>query len=164
MKSCCFTGHRQIEFSKNLKQALYKQIIELINNGVVDFYAGGAIGWDMLCSNVILDLRSKKYSHIKLHLILPCSEKYQTVKWNLKQKLMYKKILKRADSVERLADAYYDGCMKIRNQKLVDCCDCCLCYWNEKKYISGTAQTVRMANRKGIKVINFCSKENFKKQ
>lgn len=45
--------------------------------------------------------------------------------------------------------------MKIRNQRLVDLADICICYYNEKKSVSGTGQTVRMVQKKGIKVVNM---------
>lgn len=45
--------------------------------------------------------------------------------------------------------------MKIRNQRLVDLADICICNYNDKKSISDTGQTVRMAEKNGIKVVNM---------
>ena len=46
--------------------------------------------------------------------------------------------------------------MKIRNARLVELAsDYCICYWNPKHYRSGTGQTVRMAQKKGIEVIDL---------
>ena len=33
--------------------------------------------------------------------------------------------------------------------------DYCICYWNSKDFRSGTGQTVRMAQKKGIEIINL---------
>lgn len=44
--------------------------------------------------------------------------------------------------------------MKIRNARLVELADGCICYYSGK-YISGTGQTLRMAKRKKIHIINF---------
>ena len=155
MNSVCFTGHREIKNERKLSRKLKRVLKELIKDGVTDFYAGGAIGWDMLCEQAVLKLRDKKYPDIKLHLILPCCEEEQTLKWNSEQKTMYHKILCEADSVEFVSQHYYNGCMKKRNQRLVDFADCCICYYDKTKSASGTGQTVRMAEKKGINIINI---------
>ena len=153
MKSVCFTGHRNVRITNELLALLNKTLTDLIENGAADFYAGGALGWDMLCEQIVLDLR-KKYPHIKLHLVLPCSEVEQTARWNDMQKEEYRKILNAANDIEYTSDHYYDGCMKVRNARLVELADCCVCYYDNRSR-SGTGQTVRMAMDKGIKIINL---------
>ena len=70
MKSVCFTGHRNLYISLELRQKLYTTIEELINAGVCDFYAGGAIGWDMLCEEAVIELRKKYNCRVKIYFIL----------------------------------------------------------------------------------------------
>ncbi len=152
-KSCCFTGHRNIIVTPELELTLHNKIQELIMLGVTDFYAGGAVGWDMLCEKNVLSLR-EIFPHIRLNLILPCNEIFQTSSWSENLKKSYSEILRKADSVEYISYEYFKGCMKKRNQKLVDYSDYCICYYNPKKYISGTGQTVRMAQMKNIPVFN----------
>lgn len=54
------------------------------------------------------------------------------------------------------SERYYDGCMKGRNARLVELATvCCICYWNVNDKRSGTGQTVRMAQKKGIEIINL---------
>lgn len=154
MKACLFTGHREVEKCKDVNKRLIEELISLINEDVTEFYAGGALGFDMMCEKAVISLR-KNYPQIHLHLLLPCNEKAQTVKWSFSQKCRYKKLLRKADSYEYLSDNYFDGCMKIRNQALVDKADYCICYYNKEKYKSGTGQTVRMAGRKKIRIINL---------
>lgn len=153
MKSCCFTGHRIIKLTEPLKRLVYDELTGLIERGVTDFYAGGAIGWDTLCSQAVICLR-EKYPQVRLHLVLPCSEAEQTARWSEIQRRAYREIRKAADSVEILYENYYDGCMKERNKRLVELADICFCYYDEKQNKSGTKQTVTMAERKGIPVIN----------
>lgn len=43
--------------------------------------------------------------------------------------------------------------MKQRNKRLIDLSSYCVCYY--KKYMSGTGQTVRMAERAGHIIINI---------
>ena len=153
MKSICFTGHRNIKITSELISLLNKTLTDLIDNGAADFYAGGALGWDMLCEQAVLDLK-EKFPHIRLHLVLPCSAEEQTAKWNDMQKEKYRKILNAADTVRYISEHYYDGCMKVRNARLVELADCCVCYYDNRGR-SGTGQTVRMAKEKGIRVINL---------
>ena len=60
-ESCCFTGHRMIPASE--KPLLYKRLTEtaeeLIAQGITKFFSGGAIGFDMLAADCILELKEK---------------------------------------------------------------------------------------------------------
>lgn len=156
-KSVCFTGHRTIaEDKETLSARLYALLERLVTEKkVTDFYTGGAVGWDALAALTVLKLR-ESYPEVKLHLVLPCPFEEQSAKWNEAQKAEYQHILGLADNVEQVSDRYYNGCMKARNARLVELAsDYCICYWNPKHYRSGTGQTVRMAQRKGIEVINL---------
>ena len=156
-KSACFTGHRNIVTDKvMLSEQLYAVIEKLITSqGVTDFYAGGAYGFDALASFTVLKLR-ENYPQVKLHLILPCSKDEQTKQWTAEHKAELDKLLGLADSVEYVSDRYYNGCMKDRNARLVELATvCCISYWNPNNFRSGTGQTVRMAQKKGIRVINL---------
>lgn len=154
MKSVCFTGHRNVKETAGLTNNLLEQLVKLIAEGAEVFYAGGAVGWDMLCERAVIELR-EKYPHIKLHLVLPCPAEEQTVKWSESDKRKFMNLLSAADMVEVCSEHYYDGCMKVRNQWLVDLSDVCVCYYNESNKRSGTGQTVRMAERKNIRIINL---------
>ncbi len=146
MKTVCFTGHRDVKITRELKNRLMETLEKLIQNGCTDFYAGGAVGWDMLCEAAVLALR-QKYTGIRLHLILPCTFSEQTKAW-----LSLIRVF--ADGEEYVSDRYYNGCMKLRNEKLVFYADCCVCYYN-KKSPCGTGQTVRMATAKGVEIFNL---------
>ena len=153
--SCFFTGHRYAPNDAKLIAKTNDVIVDLIENkGITEFYAGGAVGWDMICENIILDLK-EKYLQIKLHLVLPCQPEIQTSKWNNEQKEEYHKILKFADDVEFVSKKYSKDCMKKRNTRLVEQGGICVCYFNENDSRSGTAQTVRMARESGKEIINM---------
>ncbi len=53
MKTVCFTGHRDVKITRELKNRLMATLEKLIQNGCTDFYAGGAVGWDMLCEAAV---------------------------------------------------------------------------------------------------------------
>ena len=156
MQSACFTGHRKISGDiANLTERLYDKIEEgILDLGFTDFYVGGSTGFDELAAQTVLKLR-EIYPHIRLHLILPCTNAEQTTKWTELQKIEFYRILGLADTVEYTSEHYYDGCMMVRNARLVELADCCYCYWNTNRNRSGTAQTVKMAERKNIMIVNF---------
>lgn len=155
MKSCCFTGHRKVKYSELLLKKLNDTIEAMIKKGVTDFYAGGAIGWDTICAEAVLKLRNEKYSHIRLNMVLPCPESEQTAKWSYEQKQKYCEILNAADNMEIVSLIYTRDCMKRRNLRLVELAESCICYYDEGQNASGTGQTVRLAQQKGIQVINL---------
>ena len=152
MKNCCFTGHRNIT---DVRERLEKEIKSLITEkGITDFFCGGALGFDTEAGLAVIALR-KEYPYIRLHLVLPCSPEEQSGKWDDEQKETYRILTGSADSIESVSEKYCNGCMKKRNAKLVEYADICLCCLNEKRKRSGTAQTVNMAVKKNIPVINL---------
>lgn len=156
-KSVCFTGHRTIaEDKETLSARLYALLERLVTEKkVTDFYTGGAVGWDALAALTVLKLR-ESYPEVKLHLVLPCPFEEQSAKWNEAQKEEHKHIASLADTKEFTSEHLVKNAMKIRNARLVELAsDYCICYWNPKNFRSGTGQTVRMAQRKGIEVINL---------
>lgn len=155
MKSLCFTGHRNLQCDiEDLQKRLYDVLERAIKNrDVTEFYNGGAIGFDLLTAETVLKLR-QLYPHIKLHMILPCPAREQSKNWGEEHKTAYFHVLEQADSIESVSEHYYSGCMKARNARLVELADYCFCYW-DGDFRSGTAQTVKMAQKKHIMVINF---------
>lgn len=156
-KSVCFTGHRTIaEDKETLSARLYALLERLVTEQkITDFYTGGAVGWDALTALTVLKLR-ESYPEVKLHLVLPCLFEEQSAKWNEAQKAEHKHIASLADTKELTSEHLGKNAMKIRNARLVELAsDYCICYWNPKHYRSGTGQTVRMAQKKGIEVINL---------
>lgn len=156
-RSACFTGHRDIaEKKEELSDRLYCLLEHLVSEKeVTDFYAGGAVGFDALASLSVIKLRNE-YPQVKLHLVLPCPFEEQSAKWTEAQKEEYGYIVSLADTKEITSEHLSNNAMKVRNTRLVELAtDCCICYWNVKDKRSGTGQTVRMAQNKGIEVINL---------
>lgn len=151
----CFTGHRKIppERMDALARRLKTIVIELIANGYIYFSAGGALGFDTLAAQTILDLKSDCPS-IKLILVLPCLS--QADSWSSDDIGVYKHIMANADEVVYTSHEYSKGCMHKRNRHLVDNSSVCICYLT--KETGGTAYTVEYAKRKGLRVINSAEK------
>lgn len=151
-KACFFTGHRRIPEGElpELKEKLYNTAEQLISDGITDFYAGGAIGFDTLAALTVLKLR-KEYSHIKLHIIAPCEN--QEKMWSSENKELYRKINEAADEVKFLSPVYFNGCMQVRNRYMADNSSICIAYLKEQT--GGTASTVKYAEKQGKIIINL---------
>ncbi len=104
-KICCFTGHRQLPKNElpAIKKHLTQQIQHLIEKGVIYFGCGGALGFDMLCEQVILELK-QKYPHIYLILVFPCQD--QTKFWNKSDIKKYYFFLSQADKTVYISKSY----------------------------------------------------------
>lgn len=151
-KTCFFTGHRVLKPSDkpDIKDRIRKEVINAINNDVKVFIAGGAVGFDMLASEVVLSL--KEEYDISLCLYLPCID--HTMLWNEGDKVRFDNIFAMADEHYYVTDKKYsDGCMQKRNFAMAEASDMCIAYMKSEH--SGTAQAVKMAEKKGIKVINI---------
>lgn len=151
-KTVCFTGHRVIDKKeiRRLRKKLELCVTEAIESGYKYFGAGGALGFDTLAAQTVLNLR-EKYSHIKLILVLPCLS--QADSWNDSDKRMYEYIKEQADKVVYTSQEYARGCMHKRNRHLVDNSSLCICYLTGDR--GGTAYTVKYAMDKGLQTINL---------
>lgn len=157
MKSCFFTGHRSYSAGKDLNTptvlAYFLQV--LIENGVTDFYSGGAFGWDEECELTVNMLKVLFYPQIKLHIILPCPPEIYSQHWKKQNKKMFMIRIKCADSVDIISDENDKDRIKKRNARLVESGDVCVCYYNKNDFRSGTGQTVRIAEKANKLIYNL---------
>jgi len=144
MTTCCFTGHRRIppEVVAPLRERLEAEIESLIRQGVRYFGAGGALGFDTLAAEAVLDLKAV-YPFIRLILVLPCRD--QTRGWAEEDVKRYQAILKRADKVvyTGMLDAFY----QYRFGKL------------EYRSLRFESEELDMENYQGVAVVNYTDRE-----
>ncbi len=147
--TCCFTGHRHIEhFScHSIQQSLKTAVKNLIDEGYQNFISGGALGFDQLAAETVLNFK-KKHPHIRLIMVLPCLE--QEKFWTNTQKKKYYAILSAADKIIYTSEHYFKGCMFQRNRYLVDSASCVLAYL--ERDAGGTKYTVDYAEKTGAKI------------
>ena len=150
--TACFTGHRKIPSNEisTVKKKLNETISSSIEKGYRYFGAGGAVGFDTIAAQVVLELK-EKYPNVKLILVLPCPN--QTRGWNEADVVEYEKIKNEADKVVYTSDHYFRGCMQKRNRHLVDNSSLCICYLTDST--GGTAYTVKYAVQNGLIVVNI---------
>ena len=156
MKACSFTGHRDIPISsvKPLEALLARAINYVYNEGCREFYTGGALGFDTMAAKIIIRKRLS-CPDIRLTVVIPCVN--QSEKWGYFAREMYDYIVSNADEVIFTSEEYTKSCMRIRNAKLVEFCDVLIAYSGREN--SGSAQTVRMAEKAGKIVYNLFGKE-----
>ena len=157
--SCAFTGHRPHKFPWKydetdsrciaLKAALAEQIKKVAEEGVTDFYSGGADGVDCWAALIVLALREKDPA-LRLHCILP--HEGQADRWSDPAQERYRLVLRQADSVEYVSREYYEGCMLDRNRRLVESAGLLLAVYNGEQR-GGTAATIRYAHKLGKQII-----------
>lgn len=151
-QTVCFTGHRKIppERLNVVARRLRETLIKLIKDGYLYFGVGGALGFDTLAAQTVLELKTI-YPQIKLILVLPCLS--QTRGWSARDIEIYEDIKNKADKVVYTSQEYTKGCMHKRNRHLVDNSSICVCYLTENT--GGTAYTVDYARKNTLTVINL---------
>lgn len=149
---CAFTGHRAVPDRERdrIRKALVRTVESLYADGFRTFCAGGAMGFDRMAAETVLALK-QKYPDLRLALVLPCRD--QAERWAREERDIYLRQMRDADEVEVLSEHYYDGCMRARNRSLIDRAEHLVAYVTTCR--SGSAQTLRMAEEKGIPVTNL---------
>ena len=149
-KTCCFTGHREIDTAdlSTIEKKTEAAVREKIAAGYRYFGVGGALGFDTLAAKTVLSLKAE-FPHIALILVLPCRD--QTRFWKKEDIATYADILARADKCVYTSEAYSRGCMQKRNRHLIDGSSACIAYLRREE--GGTAYTVKYAKDAGISLV-----------
>ena len=79
-KTCFFAGHRPYKFTyepeqeerflTTLKNSINKTVLEAFDNGYDTFLCGGAIGFDIMCAESVIELK-KEFPEVRLVCMLP---------------------------------------------------------------------------------------------
>lgn len=152
LAACCFTGHRSIPFAHRpkLRELLFVAVRELYERGCREFLSGGALGFDILAAEVVLNFK-KNCPDARLIMVLPCRD--QDKMWNNADKIRYKRVLDAADEAVFLCETYCTGCMHLRNKNLVENSRFCIAYYSHRG--GGTEYTVKYAREKELEIINL---------
>lgn len=152
LRSCCFTGHRDVPLEKygEIWSAVEREALKLYENGVRTFITGGALGFDMLCGEVVLRMKSR-LEDVRLVIALPCRE--HDAKWDASDRERMDVLRTYADEVIYVSEKYTKGCMFERNRFMVDRASYCISYCVKKS--GGSFYTVRYASEEGLKRIEI---------
>ncbi len=150
-KLCIFTGHRTLPADPGpLRELLRRQLLLAAEEGYTDFLSGGAMGFDLLAAETVLELKAED-PRLRLWMILPYTA--QAARYPHRDRLRYEALLARADLVRYTAGHYYSGCFLTRDRVLAESADGCICYLTRST--GGTAYTVRQAALRDIPIINL---------
>ena len=154
-QTCCFTGHQDIpkcDEQKILTRVRYI-LRPLLYQGVKYFGVGGAVGFDMIVAEFLIDQRDRLRKDIKIISVLPFPEWREG--WP--EELVHRQdlIMGRSDKVTFVCPARCRGAYLMRDRKLVDESTYCISYCHRRS--GGTAYTVRYAMQKGLQVFNASS-------
>ena len=77
--TCCFTGHRRLpeERLPRIAEKTSHVVDVLIRSGYRWFIAGGALGYDTLAEQIVLD-KKRENPDVRLILALPCRDQTKT--------------------------------------------------------------------------------------
>ena len=152
LRSCCFTGHREIPLEKygEIWSAVEREALKLYENGVRTFIVGGALGFDMLCGEIVLRMKSR-LEDVRLVIALPCRN--HDARWDVSDRERMDALSTYADEVIYVSETYSKGCMFERNRFMVDRASYCISYCTKKS--GGSFYTVRYASEMGLKRIEI---------
>ncbi len=154
-KSCSFTGHRDIPscLYDEIRKAVKAEIKRLYSLGVRHFIAGGALGFDTICAEAVLDMK-ESLEGITLTLAVPC--KNHDARWSETDKIIFSEILAKADETVYVSEAYTKFCMFKRNRYMVDNSLYCISFCTRKS--GGSYYTVTYAHRLNREVTEISEK------
>lgn len=149
MKTCCFTGHRNLteEQRCNVAVDLSWWINMLIQNSYTHFISGMANGSDILAAQVTGSFRHKNEA-----IILEAAVPYRCRLFSKKENFQY--VLKLCNQVTVIQEQYSPGCFQKRNKYMVDKSDIVIAIWDGRTS-GGTYNTIRYAKSLGKDIIQI---------
>ncbi len=140
---------------RRLVNELKAAIAFAANEGYSTFLCGMSEGFDLIAASVLLDLQKDPlYHHIQLVGVLPYKDYSVSADWQT----LYSKVMQNLTSIHIFSQSYYSNCCYQRNNWMVQQSGRLICYWDGQD--GSTAQTVNMAWKKGIQVINLATLPN----
>lgn len=146
-KTNCFFSASNYQY-KNLRKQTKMEIEKAILFGYKIFLTGMALGFDIMCAELVLELK-KKYTHIQLFGIIPCEN--QCKYWTQSEKNKYNDILSKLDKTLLTSKTYHSNCMIKRNKFMVDNSYLIIAFFNGSN--GGTKRTIDYAKNQNKKII-----------
>lgn len=156
-KTLCFTGNRPEKIMnpwneshisvRRLKSTIRRTIDAQIHAGYTHFLTGMARGIDIICGELIFELK-KKHPNIVLVAVIPYQNQSQA--WEKNWQRRYDKLLSRCDKTVLLSETYYQGCLLRRNDYMVEQSSHIICVYRTLK--GGTGYTYKKARQAGLQI------------
>lgn len=152
---CCCSGHRMIppDQRDTLRVKFWDAALQVCGLGVTRFRVGGAIGFDALAAETLIELRNQ-FPHLDITLYKPFEGYFRG--WSEGEIATYNKLLPLYNRIVVVCDpppksrsyAYLK-----RDRYLVDGSTYLIAYCNKRS--GGTAYTLRCAQKTGCHIINI---------
>lgn len=149
-KTCAFTGHRPEKiYGKEayVITELRKEIIAAIEDGYTTFVSGGSRGVDLWAADVVLELQRKNKD---IHLVCAIPFPGFDDRWPMDWKKHLQLVMKKADHIQIIDQAYNPGAYQKRNEFMCDNASRIIAVYNGRP--SGTRNTIEYASTQGIPV------------
>ena len=147
VKTIAVTGHRVPHLPARAGHYIHCAIHEAADQYPgATWLTGGATGTDQMATDVLLERGEC------VELVLPFAPAVQGARWSTTQQAKLRDHVGRAQVVHVLRDNYHPDGYRDRNRELVRRADLLVAFWNGRPG-TGTAMTVRMAERARIPVI-----------
>lgn len=128
-----------------------REIVDyLVSQGVIYYGSGGALGFDSLAAEAVIQAR-RKNPEVKLILVLPCKD--QDKKWLPADQARYSYLKAQANKIVYISESYTKTCMFERNRHLVNESGYCVAFL--EKQTGGTAYTFNYAKEQGLRIFNL---------
>ncbi len=124
----------------------------LYGEGFRRFFVGGARGFDMICGEAILQLRTE-LSDIELVVVAPF--KGQELDYPSVDKKRYRELLKSANEVVYISQDFHENAYLERNNYMLLNSSALMCYYDGQR--GGTMYTYNRARRLSMRIVNLCS-------
>jgi len=162
LKVCCFTGHRPKSLpwgrdEGDIRCAALKSKIRftlenlIVENGYGKFISGMAMGADIICSEVVLSLKTL-YPQIQLECAVPNYAFAESFRDDEQKK--FESVLSRADIVTYVSPGaiYSKRDLMLRNIYMVDSADLVVAVYTQGQS-GGTKNTLDYARRKNREIV-----------
>ncbi|MFP4336397.1 MAG: SLOG family protein [Halothece sp.] len=145
MTKAFFTGHRAIN-DRQTKAGINQLIDIALEQGVLHFFCGMAIGTDQLAAAILVNRK------LPWTAVIPCAD--QAKLWSQKNQEKYKKLLTYANQIIVLYPQYSPGVMQSRNLYMIERSQLCLAIYDGRDR-GGTKTTINLAIARNLSVIAF---------
>ena len=159
--TCCFSGYRphKYPFPFASGNAEYNQLESDIMNAILisyregyrTFLCGGAMGFDLLCGEIVL-LAKQQLPDIRLVCVLPFEGQAGSFPYDWAAR--YRKVLDASDAITYVSTQYTARCYLKRNEAMIDASARVITYFDGKG--GGTARTISYAQRQKLDIVNLC--------
>lgn len=159
-KTCCFAGYRPHKYSfklcddnpeyNELAANIETVIKKSFKDGYRIFLCGGAIGFDLLCAEAVLEFK-KKHKSVKLICMLPFEG--QAKRFNKLWSEKYERVLRECDHIDYITPTYVHGCYFARTEKMITNSSRLITYFDGRA--GGTDRCVACAQFNRLEILNL---------